>query len=54
MKMKKKRCYLFSILTRRLSCAINVKQTSDLSIGYNLNGTCAGACDRLSRRKCTC
>ena len=25
-----------------------------LSIGYNLISTCAGWCDRLSRRKCTC
>jgi hypothetical protein len=30
------------------------KQTSDLSIGYNLISTCAGSCDWLSRRKCTC
>ena len=29
-------------------------QTSDLSIGYNLISIYAGACDWLSRRKCTC
>jgi hypothetical protein len=29
------------------------KQTNDLSIGYNLISTCTGACDWLSRRKCT-
>ena len=30
------------------------KQTSDLSIGYDLISTCASACSWLSRRKCTC
>jgi hypothetical protein len=30
------------------------KQASNLSIGYNLISTCTGACDWLSRRKCTC
>jgi len=27
---------------------------SELSIGYNLMSTCAGACDWLFHRKCTC
>ena len=30
------------------------KQTSDLSIGYNLISTCTGACDWLFRHKWTC
>jgi hypothetical protein len=33
---------------------MNLWLMSDLSIGYNLISTCTGACDWLSRRKCTC
>jgi hypothetical protein len=31
-----------------------VNKRTTLSIGYNLINTCTGACDWLSRRKCTC